>query len=122
MHRTRSVQRPSHACLETTGLTGSAEPWTRVSGVCWKRPETLQQMPRRGDKREKNLPKLDHELAPVPCQAQVPPPFALFCPKETEGPQAMATLGDCDSIQTNLTESSGQRQQSEHVDNLRGEK
>lgn len=29
----------------------------------------------------------------------------------------MATLGDCDSIQTNLTESSGRRQQSEHVDN-----
>lgn len=29
----------------------------------------------------------------------------------------MATLGDYDSIQTNLTESSGRRQQSEHVDN-----
>lgn len=31
----------------------------------------------------------------------------------------MATLGDCDSIQTNLTGSSGRRQQSEHVDNVR---
>lgn len=29
----------------------------------------------------------------------------------------MATLGDCDSIQTNLTESSERRQQREHVDN-----
>lgn len=106
MQRTRSVHRPSQAGLETTGQTGSAGQWARVSGVCWKRPETLQQMPRRSDK-EKNLPKLDHELAPVPCQGQVPPPFALFCPKETEEPHAMATLGDYDSIQTNLTESSG---------------
>ncbi|KAJ0121707.1 hypothetical protein J7T55_008874 [Diaporthe amygdali] len=46
-------------------------------------------------------------MAPVPCQAHVPPPFALFCPKETEEPHAMATLGDYDSIQTNPTESSG---------------
>jgi hypothetical protein len=78
-----------------------------MSGVCWKRPETLQQKCPGEAIRERSLPKLDHELAPVPCQAQVPPPFALFNPKETEEPHAMATLGDCDSIQTNLTESSG---------------
>lgn len=34
----------------------------------------------------------------------------------------MATLGDCDSIQTNLTESSGQGQQSEHLDNQSNKK
>lgn len=50
----KCTQRPSQAGLETTGQTGRR--WAvgeRLSGVCWKRPETLQQMPRRSDKEKK---------------------------------------------------------------------